>query len=189
MPATAHAQTRHWLFTVDDYHRMGETGILREDDRVELIEGEIVAMPPIGSPHGGRVNRLTRIMTDAVADRAVVSPQNPVVLGVRSEPEPDIALLRPRPDFYTDSLPEAADVLLLIEVADSTLHDDLHVKVPLYARHGIPEVWVVDIAHRKVLRFSQPEGGAYREHGPIDLKTPIDLPGLPGCAVQLAALF
>ena len=189
MPATAHAQTRHWLFTVGDYQRMGETGILHEDDRVELIEGEIVAMPPIGSPHGGRVNRLTRIMTDAVGDRAVVAPQNPVVLGIRSEPEPDIALLRPRPDFYTDSLPEAADVLLLIEVADTTPRYDLDVKVPLYARQGIPEVWVVDIAHRKVLRLRQPQDGTYREHGLIDLQTPIALPGLPDCTVQLAVLF
>ena len=189
MSATAQAQTHRWLFTVDDYQRMGETGILHEDDRVELIEGEIVAMPPIGSPHGGRVNRLTRILTDAVGDSAVVAPQNPIVLGIRSEPEPDIALLRPRPDFYADAHPVAADVLLLIEVADSSLQYDLNVKVPLYARQGIPEVWVVDIAHRQVLRFSRPEGGAYRAQGPINLKDPITLPGLPGCTVQLAALF
>ena len=189
MSATAHARIHHWRFTVDDYQRMGETGILHEDDRVELIEGEIVAMPPIGSPHGGRVNRLTMVMTAAVGDHAVVAPQNPIVLGIRSEPEPDIAVLRPRPDFYADAHPVAADVLLLIEVADSSLQYDLNVKVPLYARHGIPEVWVVDIAHRQVLRFSQPANGAYLEQGPINLKAPIALPGLPGCAVQLAALF
>jgi Uma2 family endonuclease len=189
MPATAQAQTRHWLFTVDDYQRMGETGILHEDDRVELIEGEIVAMPPIGSPHGGGVKHLIRLLTSTVGERAIVSAQDPIVLRPRSEPQPDITLLRPRSDFYADSHPEAADVLLLIEVADSSLHYDLHVKVPLYARQGIPEVWVVDIAHRKVLRFSRPEGGTYREQGPIDLRTPMALPDLPGCAVQLAALF
>ncbi|HYN77256.1 MAG TPA: Uma2 family endonuclease [Lamprocystis sp. (in: g-proteobacteria)] len=189
MSATARAQTRHWRFTVDDYQRMGETGILHEDDRVELIEGEIVAMPPIGSPHGGRVKHLNRILARAVGDHAIVAVQDPVVLRPRSEPEPDIALLRPRPDFYADAHPVAADILLLIEVADSSLQYDLNVKVPLYARQGIPEVWVVDIAHRQVLRFSQPAGGAYREQGPINLKDPIDLPGLPGCTVQLAALF
>ena len=189
MPATAQVQTRHWLFTVDDYQRMGETGILREDDRVELIEGEIVSMPPIGSPHGGGVKHLNRLLAQAVGERAIVAVQDPVVLRPRSEPQPDIALLRPRPDFYAHSHPEAADVLLLIEVADSTLHYDLHVKVPLYARQGIPEVWVVDIAHRKVLRFSRLEGGTYRDHGPIDLQAPIALPGLPGCTVQLAVLF
>ncbi len=189
MSATAHARIHYWRFTVDDYQRMGETGILHEDDRVELIEGEIVALPPIGSPHGGRVKHLNRILAGAVGEYAIIAVQDPVVLGIRSEPEPDIAILRPRPDFYTDAHPMAADVLLLIEVADSSLQYDLNVKVPLYARHGIPEVWVVDIAHRQVLRFSRPANGTYLEQGPINLKAPIALPGLPGCAVQLAALF
>jgi len=189
MAATAHAKPRHWLFTVDDYHRMGETGILREVDRVELIEGEIVAMPPIGSPHGGGVKHLIRLLTSAVGERAIVAAQDPIMLRPRSEPQPDLALLRPRVDFYAGSHPTAADVLLLIEVADSSLHYDLHVKVPLYARQDIAEVWVVDLAHRKVLRFRQPQGVGYRDQGPIDLKTPIALPGLPGCVVSLAALF
>lgn len=188
--ATAETLVHHWPFTVADYHRMGEAGILGEDDRVELIEGGIVAMPPIGSPHGGRVNRLTQVLCAAVGVRALVSPQNPVALGAHSEPEPDLALLRPRPDFYTDSHPQATDVLLLIEVAESSLNYDLRVKVPLYARHAIPEVWVVDVAHRKVLRFSRPERGAYRDQGPIDLKSPVLLPGLAeDTRVDLSALF
>lgn len=189
MPATAAPPIPHWQFTVADYHRMGAAGILGENDRVELIEGEIVAMSPIGSPHGGRVNRLNRILIAAVGDRAVVSPQNPLILGEHSEPEPDLALLRPRPDFYTASHPQAADALLLIEVADTSLDYDLQVKVPLYARHGIPEVWVVDIGHRRVLRFSRPEAGQYREQGPLDLSVPTALPGLPDCSVVLASLF
>lgn len=125
---------------VADYHRMGETGILGEDERVELIDGEIFEMPLIGSPHGGRINQLNRLLTKAVGESAIVSIQNPFVLDDRSEPEPDLALPRPRTDFYTASHPCASDVLLLIEVTDSSLQIDRDIKVPLYARHGIPEV-------------------------------------------------
>lgn len=189
MSATAAPLITHWHFNVADYHRMGEIGILGEDDRVELIEGEIVAMPPIGSPHGGRVNRLNRLLSSAVGDRAVVAPQNPIVLSERSEPEPALALLRPRSDFYTASHPRAADALLVIEVSESSLDYDLQVKVPLYARYGIPEVWVVDIQDRQVLRFARPEGGRYLEQPPIDLEVPTPLPGLPNCSVMLASLF
>jgi Uma2 family endonuclease len=189
MSAVAQTLTRHWPFSVDDYQRMGDTGILHEDDRVELIDGEIVAMPPIGSPHGGRVNRLTRIMISGVGERAIVAPQNPIVLGRRSEPEPDLAILRPRPDFYTDSHPQPTDVLLLIEVAESSRDYDLNVKVPLYARHAIPEVWVVDIPTRQVLRFSRPHAGTYQDQHPLDLRQPVAVPGLAGCTVDLGALF
>jgi Uma2 family endonuclease len=180
-----------WHFTVADYHRMGETGILGAGDRVELIEGEIVAMPPIGSPHGGRVNRLNRLLSAALGDRAVLSPQNPIVLGEHSEPEPDLAVLRPRADFYTESHPQAADALLLIEVADSSIAYDLQVKVPLYARHGIPEVWVVDIPDRRVFRFSRlsREAGRYLDQSTLDLKAATPIPGLSDCSVVLAGLF
>lgn len=192
MSALIQEPPRRRRFTVDDYHRMAEVGIFTEDDRVELIEGEIFETTPIGSPHAGRVNRLTAMLVHAVGNRAVVAAQNPVALGERSEPQPDIALLRPRADFYKDASPVAADVLLLIEVADASLETDRDIKVPLYARHGIPEVWIVDIPHRQVLRFAVPEAGGYREHGPVDLACPValpGLPGLPGCAVALRALF
>jgi len=179
----------HWHFTVADYHRMGEVGILREDDRVELIEGEIVAMPPIGSSHGGRVNRLNRLLGAAVGDRAVLSPQNPIVLGERSESEPDLAILRARPDFYTASHPRAEDAHLLVEVAESSLDYDLQVKVPLYAWYGIPEVWVVDIPHQQVLRFRRPEAGRYQERGTLDLGAQTPIPGLSDCSVVLCGLF
>ena len=176
-------------FTVTDFHRMGEVGILSEDDRLELIDGEIFDMPPIGSQHGGRVNHLNRILTKAVGESAIVSVQNPIILGDHSELEPDLALLRPRPDFYTDSHPHAPDVLLLIEVADSTLQTDRDIKVPLYARHGIPEVWIVDIRDRRILRFAHPKQGVYQTLETLDLRQPTPLPGLPDCSVELAALF
>ena len=176
-------------FTVTDFHRMGEVGILSEDDRLELIDGEIFDMPPIGSQHGGRVKHLNRLLSKAVGESAIVSVQNPIILGDHSEPEPDLALLRPRPDFYTNSHPRAPDVLLLIEVADSTLQTDRDIKVPLYARHDIPEVWIVDIRNRQILRFAHPKQGVYQTLETLDLRQPPALPGLPDCSVALAALF
>lgn len=111
------------LFTVAEYHRMAEAGILGEDDRVELIEGEIVGMTPISSRHAGQVNRLVRLFTQRLGGRAILSVQNPIRLGEHSEPQPDVALLRPRPDFYATAHPGSEDVLLVIEVADLSACD------------------------------------------------------------------
>ena len=189
MTTTDQVPLKHRCFTVADFHRMGEAGILGEDERLELIEGEIIEMTPIGSPHGGRVNQLNRLLTQAVGELAVVAVQNPVVLSEHSEPEPDLALLRPRADFYTSSHPQASDVLLLIEVADSSLPTDRDIKVPLYARHGIPEVWIVAIGEHQVLRFALPDQGAYQVRETIDLSRPTSVPGLPHCTLDLAPLF
>lgn len=151
-----------WKLDVHEYHRMGEAGILTDDDRVELIEGELVQMSPIVSGHSGTVNALTRLLVLAVGSRAMVSVKNPVRLDVHNEPQPDFALLRPRADDYRSELPAPADVLLLIEVADSSLRFDRLVKLPLYARHRIPEVWIVDLPAGavEVCRGPTPEGYA-----------------------------
>ena len=117
-------------FTVDEYHLMGEAGVLREDDRVELIDGQVVEMTPIGPRHAGCVNHLTRILSRHGADMAMVSIQNPLVLGERSEPEPDVALLQPRADAYRGKHPRPEDVLLVIEVADTSVEHDRSVKIP-----------------------------------------------------------
>lgn len=150
-------------FTVEEYHRMGEAGILAEDERVELIEGEIVPMTPIGPRHAGSVNRLNRLWTLRLGDRVVVHVQNPVRLLPDSEVQPDLALLRPRPDFYVKSHPEAADVFLLIEVADTTAEADRRVKVPLYARAGIREFWLLDLSADRVEVYRQPTPDGYHE--------------------------
>lgn len=142
---------------------MGEKGVFAPDARLELIEGEIVEMAPIGSPHAGRVNMLNRLLSRRVGDRAVVSVQNPLIAGERSVPQPDLALLVPRSDAYTDSHPTAADVLLVVEVSDTTLAFDLGAKLALYARSGIPEVWIVDVGGRAVRAFREPVAGGYRE--------------------------
>lgn len=139
------------------------TGILAEDERIELVEGEIVAMAPIGSRHLGCVNFLTRQLSKALDGLAIVSVQNPVSLDDFSEPQPDLAVLRFRSDDYREAVPTAADVLLLIEVADASLDFDRRVKVPLYASAGIPEVWVVDLVQTRIEVHRSHEGSRYRE--------------------------
>ncbi len=131
--------------SLDEFHSMGAAGILKEDDRVELIEGEMIEMAPIGTRHLAKVNRLSRMLSLAAGKEAIVSTQNPIALPPQNEPQPDIALLKARADDYEVSLPTAADVLLVIEVADTTLAYDRDVKIPIYARHGIPEVWLFDV--------------------------------------------
>lgn len=151
------------LFTRDEYYAMAEAGILKPEDRVELIEGEIYQMTPIGNPHAGCVNRLVRRFSAlTAADRAVLSPQNPVNLTDISEPQPDITLLRFRDDFYGDGHPTPEDVLLLVEVADS-IGFDRHTKIPLYARCDIPEAWLVDLKKEILEVYRDPTPAGYRK--------------------------
>ncbi len=157
------APCRH-LISVDAFHRMGEAGILGPADRVELIDGEIIDMSPIGVLHAAIVDALVRHFGRHAGQAVVIRCQNPLRLDDISEPEPDLAILRPRADLYTTAHPGPADVLLVIEVADTSLAYDLGTKVPLYARHGVPEVWVIDAATRRTRVFRQPVAG--REAGP-----------------------
>lgn len=148
-------------YTVDDYYRMATADILHAEDRVELIEGEIIDMAPIGSRHAAAVTRISNLLMQRVGTHAIVATQSPVRLSHDSEPQPDIALLRPRADYYAAAHPGPADVLLIIEVADSTLHFDRDIKLPLYARHGIAEVWLVDIEHAQLTLYTAPQAGNY----------------------------
>jgi Uma2 family endonuclease len=179
---------RHRL-DVNDYYLMAEAGILGEDDRCELIEGEIIDMAPIGSEHASTVVRLSRLLTRSVADQAIVTVQNPVRLDQRNEPQPDIALLRYREDFYRDAHPGPADVLLIIEVADSSARYDREIKLPLYARHGIPEVWIVDLRQRLVDIYRQPDESAYRETRTATGSDSVSPLALPECRVTVSTLF
>lgn len=151
-----------WRFTVDEYYRMAEAGIFSERDRVELIEGEVVRMSPIGSRHASAVRRVDFLFGSRLAGRAIVSVQNPVRLSDTSEPEPDVALLLPRPDFYSESHPGPTDVLLIIEVADTTVQYDRRVKANLYARAGVPEYWLMDLPGDAIERHSEPSADGYR---------------------------
>jgi Uma2 family endonuclease len=157
------AETNRHRFSVEDYHRMGEVGILRGDERVELIDGEIVRMTPIGSAHAACVKRLLRRLVSAAGERAIVSAQDPIVLGPASEPQPDLALLRPRADFYAGAHPGPDDVWLIVEVAETSLAFDRAVKVPLYARAGIAEVWLIDLPGQHIEVYRQPSEGRYAQ--------------------------
>ena len=148
-------------FTIKDYERMFETGILTDHDRVELIEGEVIEMSPIGDPHAAYVANLTRLLVNAVGDRAVVWPQGPVRIPPDSVPQPDLALLRPR--SYVRQSATMADVLLAIEVSDTTLRFDRVRKMRLYARAGIPEYWIVNVNAEAVEIYRSPAGDAYTE--------------------------
>ena len=175
------------LFTIEEYERMVETGILKRDDRVELIEGEIVEMSPIGNPHAAYVTNLTHILVTRVGDRARVRVQGPVRVPPRSKPQPDLALLRPRSYVRVGATTE--DVLLVIEVADTSLEYDLTVKLRLYARAGIPEYWVVD-ANAEVLHlYRAPAGDGYREHRHAVRGETVELPAFPGAAIPVDAIF
>lgn len=147
-------------FTSAEYHAMAEAGILSEDERVELIAGEIVRMAPIGSRHAGCVKRLNRRFSH-LGDRALVSVQDPIALSPSHEPEPDLAILRPREDDYAQFHPAPADILLVIEVADFSVEYDRDVKIPLYARAGIPEAWLVDLIQRVVVIYRAPSESGY----------------------------
>jgi Uma2 family endonuclease len=160
---------------------MADAGILGEDDRVELIEGEILEMASIGSQHAACVDRLNRFLQQGAGDRVVVRVQNPVRLSDLTEPQPDLALLRPRDDFYATAHPGPADTLLIVEVSHSTLGYDRGIKLPLYAAARIPEVWIVNGDEGVIEVYRDPSGAAYRNGWRLeagDQITPLALPSL-----------
>lgn len=156
-------QLQKHYFNVKEYYRMLEVGLLSEDDRVELIEGEIIELSPIDSAHGGTVKRLSSFLHSKLGDDVIVSVQDPVRLDDFSEPQPDLAVLKPRKDFYSTSHPTPQDVLIVIEVSDSSLEYDRGVKLPLYARARIPEAWLIVLAKKTIEIHSQPKNGKYQK--------------------------
>ena len=179
---------RHRL-TVDEYHRMAETGVLAPEARVELIEGELVDMASIGTRHAATVKRLLRLVTQAVGGRAIVSVQDPLWLSDRTETQPDLALLKPRDDFYAGAAPTGSDALLVVEVADSTSSYDRRIKAPLYAQHGVPELWIVDLDAGCVRIMRTPQDGEYRDVTTTAAPGRIDIKAVPGATVDLVALL
>ena len=176
-------------FTVDDYHRMAADGILGPDERVELIQGEVVEMTPIGSRHAAVVNQLNDMLVHAANQQAIVSVQNPLRLSMHDEPEPDLALLRPRADRYSRALPDAEAVLLVVEVAESSLPYDRDTKLPLYARSGIPEVWLVDLAENVIEVYSGPAESGYRDKEPLAVGEAIEVAALDGSRLEVAEIL
>jgi Uma2 family endonuclease len=175
-------------FTVSEYYRMAEAGILTEDDRVELIDGEIVETAPISPGHAGTVNRTSNQFVHTFSDQAVTAVQNPVRLSGHSEPQPDVALLRHRTDFYRSAHPTPADVLLLVEVAETTVASDRQVKIPLYARSGIPEVWLVDLDQVAITAYREPSASGYRAEFTVrrgEQIAPLAFPDRPVAATDI----
>jgi len=167
---------RH-IFTVDEWHRMGDAGLFGDSARMELLDGEVIEMSPIGSPHASCVARLTLLLISAVGPRALIFPQNPVVLDDYSEPQPDIAVLAPQREGYSRVHPSPAEILLLIEVADATLAFDRDRKSLAYARAGVRQTWIVDLSGDEVLVMDSPGPDGYgrvravRRGGALEIET------------------
>jgi len=168
---------------------MAETGVLRPDARVELLDGEILDMSPIGPFHGGVTKQLIRIFTATARDRWFVSVQDPVRLDDHSEPQPDVMLLKPEPDYYRRRHPRPEDVFLLVEVSDTTLATDVEVKLPLYGKAGVVEVWIINLNELTVEVYREPHFTGYGSKTILragDTARPISFPDL---AVHVADLF
>ncbi|WP_295442081.1 Uma2 family endonuclease [uncultured Thiodictyon sp.] len=191
MSTTAEAliPIRRHRYTVADYYRMAEVGILAPDARVELIDGEVIEMPPIGAPHACVVTELQNLLIAAVGGQALVRVQNPVHLGRHDEPQPDLALVTPPASKYRLRHPRPGDCLLLIEVADTTLRFDRDIKLGRYARAGIPEVWLVDLQGRTLTRCHGPGAAGYRATDLITDRITLPVPGLETIGLDLARLW
>ena len=187
LPAQTAAPTRR-RFTVEEYCAMAEAGILAEDERVELLDGEIFVMPPIGPPHEDGTTRLSRDLILRLGDRAWVRVQNSVRLNDYGLPEPDIAVVRFRDDYHRNR-PTPADVLLVIEVADSSLRRDRELKLPHYAAAGIPEVWIANVPARQVEAFHDPVDGVYQSSRTVPAGGQISPRAFPDVVLTVGAFL
>jgi Uma2 family endonuclease len=175
-------------FTVAEFGRLTEAGLARPDERLELIDGEVVEMSPIGERHAACVSQLNHLLSRQWGDAAIVSVQNPLVVGRDSELYPDVALLAPRDDFYRGGKPTGRDALLVIEVSDTTLVHDIGTKAPLYGKAGVPVLWVVDLQGGVVEVFTEPSAGGFDLRRTVRATDTLTLAALPGFSVPVAAL-
>ncbi len=174
--------------TTDRYQKMVATGVLTEYDRIELIEGEMLDMAPIGTKHSAITSRLNELFVLAVSRSAIVVGGGPVNLGEFSEPQPDLMLLKRRTDFYGGKIPEVADVLLLIEVSDSSLSFDQSVKLNLYARYGVPEYWIVDVEGQRIVTYREPASQGYGRRVEFTVTDAVPQ-AFPNFSIQVGEIF
>lgn len=176
-------------FTVQQYHKMVDSGILTENDRVELIGGEIIEISPIGTKHTACVNRLVNLLVQLLGKMVIVAAQNPVNLNYNSEPQPDVVLLKPRDDFYENAHPQPEDIFLLIEVADSTVIYDREEKIPLYAQANITEFWLVDINAQVVEVYQQLTAAGYQQMQKFTSGQTLSILGFPDINITINEIF
>ena len=181
--------TRTRLITVDQYYAMGRAGAFGESKRVELLEGEIIHMSPIGSRHQAVVDRVTRLLVTRVGDRAIVRVQGPVRLASITEPQPDVQLLSPRDDFYAAAHPSQYEALLVVEVADTSLRYDRDRKAPIYARRGVHETWIVDLTGDRILVMRDPAIQGYRDVTTVSRGESLAPQALPDLTVGVEELL
>jgi len=191
MPASSPDFTRplKHLTHLDEWRRMGEANIFPPGSRVELINGEILDMAPIGSYHAGHLKRINHVFSKLIPENLITSVQDPLQLGDLSEPEPDFMLLKPHEDFYTSRHPIADDVLLLIEIADSSLRFDQNEKLRLYAQHGIPEYWLLNLNDHCLEVYRKPSGDVYAEKNTLQAGDSVTLSQLPDISIQVSAIL
>ena len=175
--------------TVQKYQEMIEAGMFTSDDHIELIRGEIIEMSPIGRKHIASVNRLNAILSQKLSDQVIVSIKNSVELDDNSAPQPDVALLKKRDDFYRDSVPNPRDIFLIIEVADTTIKSDRDIKIPLYAEANINEVWLVDTNNQLIEVYRQPFNGVYRQKQTFLLGESISILAFPDVTIAVNDVF
>lgn len=180
---------RRYKLTCQQYHLMVETGVLNEDDRTELIRGEIIDMSPIGTKHNACIARLNEFFVTKLHGKAIIWVQSSLRLDPHSEPQPDLLLLKPRLDFYEEELPKPSDVLLIIEVADSSISYDRDVKVPLYAEAGIEEFWLVDINNRILTSYTSPTTDGYAKSHRYRSGDSIPILAFPDVAIAWVNIF
>ncbi len=176
-------------FTVKKYQEMIESGMFTSDDHIELIRGEIIEMSPIGRKHANSVKRLNAILSQKLSDQVIVSVQDPVELDDNSAPQPDVALLKKRDDFYLNSGPNPRDIFLIIEVADTTIKSDRDIKIPLYAEVNINEVWLVDTNNQLIEVYRQPFNGVYRQKQTFFLGDNISILAFPDVNIAVNDVF
>lgn len=171
------------LFTVEEYERMVQADILTAAERVELLNGEIVEMSPIGTRHAACVKRLNQLFSQILGQRAIVGVQDPIRLSDYSEPQPDLTLLQPRPDFYVTAHPQPKNVLLVVEIADTSADYDRQVKIPLYGESGIVEVWLVDLVGQYLEVYRQPSASGYQQIQQLHRNQQIFIQALPNLEI------
>jgi Uma2 family endonuclease len=179
------AEPQKYYFSVGDYYRMAEAGLFSEGQHVELIEGEVIEMSPIGSIHQGCTDELSSLIRDKIRRAAIVRVQGPIHINDYSEPQPDIALLKPRRDYYRRSHPKPEDVLLIIEIADTSVLYDRNVKLPLYASAGIPEAWLIVLPKDFIEVHSEPKNGKYQKVQRLRRGKVLKSPTVPGRSLKV----